>query len=128
MYSEFLHVFMIFDLPYFCMQLWFYIYFCQFLPDHYCRPTMEHIDEEDPFLPPSSAMMNARRNRETYGSTGFRPRSSHTPPQTPYFYASLWASIWISCASALYICSRISIICKHCWLSSFFFLNLRGGE
>ncbi|XP_035219606.1 protein tweety-like isoform X2 [Stegodyphus dumicola] len=53
------------------------------------KPPVEHIDEEDPFLPPSSAMVSARRNRETYGSTGFRPRSSHTPPQTPYFNTSL---------------------------------------
>ncbi|CAL1280803.1 unnamed protein product [Larinioides sclopetarius] len=53
------------------------------------KPPVEHIDEEDPFLPPSSAISSTRRNRETYGSTGFRPRSSHTPPQTPYFNMSL---------------------------------------
>ncbi|XP_054706294.1 protein tweety-like isoform X2 [Uloborus diversus] len=53
------------------------------------KPALENIDEEDPFLPPTSAMVNSRRNRDTYGSTGFRPRSSHTPPQTPYFNTSL---------------------------------------
>ncbi|GFY67411.1 protein tweety homolog [Trichonephila inaurata madagascariensis] len=53
------------------------------------KPPVEHVDEEDPFLPPTSSMSGARRNRETYGSTGFRPRSSHTPPQTPYFNMSL---------------------------------------
>ncbi|XP_042897184.1 protein tweety isoform X3 [Parasteatoda tepidariorum] len=53
------------------------------------KPAVENIDEEDPFLPRSSTMMQSRRNRETYGSTGFRPRSSHTPPQTPYFNTSL---------------------------------------
>ncbi|KAG8184125.1 hypothetical protein JTE90_008908 [Oedothorax gibbosus] len=56
------------------------------------KPPVEHIDEEDPFLPPSAPLpTNPRRsNRETYGSTaGYRPRSTHTPPQTPYFNMSL---------------------------------------
>lgn len=51
------------------------------------RPPTGQIDEEDPFLPPSAAISNPRRNRETYGSTGFRPRLSHIPPQKPHFTA-----------------------------------------
>ncbi|GAB6021046.1 hypothetical protein CHUAL_003681 [Chamberlinius hualienensis] len=42
------------------------------------------VDEQDPFLPPSSSS-NSYRGRETYGSTAHRPRHIHTPPQTPPF-------------------------------------------
>lgn len=51
------------------------------------KKTYVPVDEQDPFLPPS-ASANSCRGRETYGSTAYRPRHSHTPPQTPPFPAS----------------------------------------
>ncbi|XP_022241721.1 protein tweety-like isoform X1 [Limulus polyphemus] len=45
----------------------------------------DHVDEEDPFLPPSAVQTNSRRNRDTYGSMGLFPRFGIPSTQTPHF-------------------------------------------
>ncbi|XP_076334801.1 protein tweety-like isoform X3 [Tachypleus tridentatus] len=47
------------------------------------KQTAEPPEEEETFLPQTSNSSTSRRTRDMYGHTGFRPRNSHTPPQTP---------------------------------------------